>query len=99
MLIDALDLLRKKAAEAERAAIALQMQKAEKLTRELNFSLAVLEELLTDDPISACIGPIRRVAIPDLDDYPEGVSDDDPEVEDPELRKRREEFKDRGFFG
>jgi len=30
MLIDALDLLREKAAEAERAAIALQMQKAEK---------------------------------------------------------------------
>lgn len=92
MLIDALDLLREKAAEAERAAIALQMQKAEKLTGELKFSLAVLEELLTDDPI-------RRVAIPDLDDYPEGVSDDDPEVEDPETRKRREEFKDRGFFG
>jgi len=99
MLIDALDLLRKKAAEAERAAIALQMQKAEKLAGELAFSLDVLEELLTNDPISACIGPIRRVAIPDLDEYPEGVTDDDPEQENPETKRRREEFKDRGFFG
>lgn len=100
MLDDALELLQRKAGEIRLAANALQAQKTERLAGELEFSLEVLSELLLDDPVAeVTIGPIRRISVSEDDDYPDGVSDDDPEKETPEERRRREEFKDRGFFG
>lgn len=100
MLDDALELLLIKTEEIKNAAHALQAQKTEQLAGELLFAMDVLGELIADDPVNVRgIGPIRRLAVPeDPDVYPDGVSDDDPEVETPELRKRREEFKDRGYY-
>jgi hypothetical protein len=104
MLLDAIKLCREKAEGAQKAANALQAGKAEQLAGEAAFGLLVLEESMREaqylslDDLRAMAGVPKPRPI-DLDEYPDGVSDDDPEQENPETKRRREEFKDRGFFG
>jgi len=106
MLIDAIKICREKAEEAQKAANALQDGKAETLAGEIAFGLLVLEESMREAQYIG-LGELQEMfCAPKLkprpaedDEYPEGASDDDPEKELPEEKKRREEFKDRGFYG
>ena len=95
MLVDAIKVCQLKAEEAIEHAKAGEIDQVGLCSVQVAFGLLCLEESLRSDKAQIT----GFVTVEDLDDYPEGSSDDDPEKELPEERKRREEFKDRGFFG
>jgi hypothetical protein len=64
--------------------------------READFGLAVLAAVLADDVI--VIEAARREGTDPDADWPDGVSDDQPEQETPAERRQREQMTDKGFF-
>jgi len=102
MLVDALKLCQQRAELIRDAAAGGDIATAGLAADGLMFALEILTANIDMDRYigsPAGTDTEKKPGPEQQEDWPDGVSDDDPNRETPEERRAREEMKDRGFFG